>query len=460
MIDVKNIEKIERPTIISVYGLAKYEKWTNNYIIQLKKEKFPILKDKKVIFWLEQKILMYSVKGKNADNFKLDQYILQLTEYCNYYQMKPSELLDEELEERNKKLSMYLLYLQNNGGKRSSIYNCIQSRIKGFFSTCNRDITFQIKCVSSGDNDYELTIDKDIIKRIMGQMNSPQYRLLIKFQSQLGFRIDDLLIELTSGKYHIEKHKNHYYIPNFITQKELIKINFMFLPTELTKQIQDFYAIDDLTKFDLTQLFMNRIEEKEKDHDDKKHHKWNAHRIDKANYLNRVQDIWYELNGYNREEIRQKWRNKLSDKKELAKAISEEMEEIDCKIRIPKTHSFRKFFTTTIGQISSLDLQFKEHLTGHALTNLADSYNRKLQDKEWYYQNWLIIEPLISIDTEFVDKTDEKVKELTDKNSILEKEVEMLKDKFKELQDKFLQMVSVKFIEVNGKKMTIEELTK
>ena len=55
----------------------------------------------------------------------------------------------------------------------------------------------------------------ETIKLIEGKLHSPQYRLIVKCQTQLGLRIEDCLETMTSGTYHIEHYQDHYYIKEF-----------------------------------------------------------------------------------------------------------------------------------------------------------------------------------------------------------------------------------------------------
>ena len=82
--------------------------------------------------------------------------------------------------------------------------------------------------------------------------------MLNKFQTLLGLRINDLLEELTSGKYEIEKYKDRYFIRNFLTQKEQVILNFLIIPKELEILIKSVMNIDDLTQLDLRKLFLTR----------------------------------------------------------------------------------------------------------------------------------------------------------------------------------------------------------
>jgi tetrahydromethanopterin S-methyltransferase subunit G len=184
---------------------------------------------------------------------------------------------------------------------------------------------------------------------------------------------------------------DHYYISNFRTEKEKVVINYLFLPTELSKMIQSICNIQDLTQLDLKLLFLNRFDNNQ---------------IDEVNFIHRIQFVWFEVNGY-----------EIDDNSDL--------DEIRKKVGNVKTHSFRKFFRTMVKR-ANIDSEFMEHITGHTLVNLAGAYNRDLQNIEWYYNEWLKVEPFLSIDSEIVDKTSEKVKDLEKENQNLKERLDKI----------------------------------
>lgn len=381
------ISKEKEFNLESIFGKEKVKKWI---------KKYPILVNKDVESWLFDKIDKYSQNGKDPSKFTLTTYINQLQSYCKYNQVSnPTELLQEEIDSRNLRVKKYLTFLLNGKDEKEfkeigfnkkpnsvSVTNMIQSRIKSFYSSRGVPISFGMDTAKSGVNKNELNltgeIGKDIVKKIKTKLESPEFRLIVQFQTQLGLRINDVLEELKTGNYSIEKYKEHYFIPNFRTMKYGIIINYLFFTKELTELLQTIYNIDDLTKLDLTKILKtNRNSE-----------------IDQNSYLQRLKEVMKDLG-------------------------------IEGNL---KTHTFRKYFSSQVRQCKKLDSEFKEHLMGHTSFNLSQAYNNNFRDIEWFYSQWKMIETLVCVDCIIYDRTNAEVLELKEKNRELDNQINELLD--------------------------------
>lgn len=342
----------------SIFGADKMAKWL---------KKYPILQSEEVFRWIQDLIQQYAREGKDPSKFSITNYLGSMQKYCDYYEVEePKELLLEALDDRNSRMRKYLADLLSKGANEASVKNATQGTIKSFFSHRGSPITFQLKCLNSGINSNEIILLKNTI-RLIEERLSPQYKLIMKVQSQLGFRIEDAIEELSSGKYSIEQYSDHYFIRNFKTQKEGVVINYVFFPQELSLLLMSVNNCADLTKLDLKTLFSSKYKDSE-------------NKIDQSNYLKRIKQI---------------------------------LEEIGLEGNL-KTHSFRKYFSSRVRECP-VDIEFKEHLMGHEGQNLSQAYNNNLKDVQWYYTNWLKVEPNLLINSEIVDKTDKEVIELREK---------------------------------------------
>ncbi|MFX1371351.1 MAG: tyrosine-type recombinase/integrase [Promethearchaeota archaeon] len=368
MIELKNLNLTE------VFGQKKIEKW---------EKKYPIFRNNDVKLWIVHKVEKYARSGKIPSRFNTTGYLKPLNDYCRFYECEnPTEFLEEEIDERNKRLLTYLSSLLRDGVNEGSVKNMIQSRIKSFYSDRGSPLSDGLQTVSAGSNVNEIILDRNTIQKILVNLHRPEYRLILKFQALTGFRISDIL-ECTP-KYKIEKYKNHSFIRNFKTMKEGVKINYVFFPTELSNLIESVGGFIFETKM--------------------------GNKINKNNYLRRL------------------------------KAICKEMG-IEGNI---KTHTFRKYFSSQVRRSREIDAEFREHLLGHKATNLSRSYNQNLLDIEWFYKQWLKIEPNICIDCEVYDRTSEEVKKLKQENFELRGDISNMKKEFslmKEMVNTFFPMI-------------------
>ena len=396
---MKVIKKSEEYNLNKIFGIKKVEKWIQNY---------PILKSKQVEKWIQDKIDKYCDEGKDPINFAVTSYLSKLQQYCIYNQVEdPSELLNEDIDERNLRLKKYLKFLSEEKTTKKqledlsfrkrpsdvSIRNLIQSRIKSFFSNRGFPISYNKRSRKSGANKGEISLTKDLIKKIQNKLESSNYKLICKFESQLGLRIGDILQELTKEvnkkpKYIIERYKNkHYFIRNFLTKKRNVIINYLFLTEELADTIKAIMGLDNLTKLDLTQLFLTRRIDKQT----------NKHtRIKSNDYLQRLKGIIREL-GFNEDDI-------------------------------IKTHCFRKYYISQIGRASNelSDPRILTHFEGHEASFNDQAYLRMIQDIESYYNEWLKVESLICVDCIMVNKTNEEVLKLKEANIKLEEQIDIV----------------------------------
>lgn len=381
------IDKEKEFNLKKIYGSTLYNKWI---------KKYPILTNEDVLAWLRDKIDKFSNSGKDKSKFAITTYANQLQSYCLFNQVdNPTELLKEEIDVRNLRLKKYLNFLLlakseeelskikeigfNKKPSEVSIRNMIQSRLKSFYSNRGANISFGIETAKSGKNENEINLTgdngKDIIKKIKIKLESPEFKLVVQLQTQLGLRIDDVLNELPSGKYKIEKYGEHYFIKNFRTQKIGVVINYLFFTRELSELFQSIYNLDDLTKLDLTTILKTNRDT----------------RIDQNSFLQRIKEVFDELG-------------------------------INGNI---KTHSFRKYFSSQVRKCKKLDAEFKEHLMGHAEFNLSQSYNNNLRDIEWFYNNWKKIEILVCVDCIVYDTTNKDIIKLKEENLKLKEQVDL-----------------------------------
>ena len=393
-----DINKDKEFSLIKIFGNVNFENWL---------KKYPILENKDVLSWIRDKIDKFTDEGKDAKKFSITMYLNALQQYCNYNEVNnPSKLLEEtKVDMRNSRVKKYLQFLLKYPKEKSeelakigfreikknkkltgkakkpsnaTIRNNIQAKIKSFYSNRGFPISYNLKSVKSGANKNELTLTKNIIKKIQSKLESANYRLICKFESQTGLRINDVLEELTNGNYGIENHQKHYFIRNFETQKEKVIINFLFFTKELTELIQSITAIDDLTKLDLKTLFLTRKNT----------------RINKSDYLRRLKEIIKELG-------------------------------IDGNM---KTHAFRKYFTDTIDNLEEKDDKFNKHLEGREPDYRDAVYIRSLKNIGKSYKKWLKIEKEICIDCIVYDDTYKDTKRHSKEILDLKEQIIKLKD--------------------------------
>lgn len=445
-----DIDKDKEFNLIKIFGKEKLNGYTNKRGKEIKGwyEQYPILENRDVLSWIRDKIDLFTNEGKEAQKFGLTGYLNTLQQYCIFNKVdNPSELLKEiDVDNRNLRLKNYLHFLLNyekdkskelellgfrNGKKPSNatIRNNIQAKIKSFYKNRGLAITFNMKSVKSGANIKEITLTKDIIKQIQAKLESIDYRLICKFETQTGLRINDVLEELTSGKYIIEKHNAHYFIRDFETQKEKVKINFLFFTKELTDLIISNYSTEletivkdkdnnditiyDLAKLDLTKLFLTR----------------NKTRINNADYLRRLKDIVKEL------------------------GIEGNM----------KTHAFRKYFTDTLDNLENKEEKFNKHLEGREPDYRDAVYIRSLKSITRFYERWNKTEQEICIDCIIYDKTNIKIKnieaqykEMVKQNIEKDKHIAELTDKLESMSkdvEKFTKFSEKLWNEIKTKEM-------
>lgn len=371
----KTFKKNRKFDLSAIFGAERVNSWNKRYSL--------VWESEDIQNWVQSKMKAYVSKGKEAEKFTITGYFNAMEKYCKFTGLKPEELLAEEIDNRNDRLCHYLSYLVEEKKKNPvSVANGLQSKIKSFFSDRGRAISYQMPCYDSGINRHEIILDRQMLQAIEHALSSPAYRLLFKFQAQTGLRISDILEELVSGNYEIEKHKDHYFIRKFITQKRKIIINFLFLTTELSNMITSCTGVQDLRKLDLTTLFMNRL---------------GTNRINRNDYLTRIKEICSELN----------YEGNM------------------------KTHSLRKWFNTQLTH-APIHIEMREHLSGHKQQHLSNAYNRDLSNIEKVYESFLSIEEYICIDAEIIDKTNDKIIEL-EKSLAEEKELrEQMKSNYEQ----------------------------
>lgn len=403
MMEIKKEDEID---IRKIYGDKKYEKWLKEY---------PILENKDIRAWIINKIDQYTDEGKEASKFSITSYLKSIYQYCQFYQTEnPSELLKEDIDERNRRFKKYMMFLKNakdgdpklkelgfrinketgivKSPSEESIRNNLQGRIKSFYSNRGVPITYKLKSVKSGANINELVLNRTYIKLIQARLEAVNYRLLCKFESQTGLRINDILDELTSGKYEIEKYKEHYFIRNFKTQKEMVIINYLFFTQELAELIQSATSETDLTKLDLTKLFITR----------------HGNTISANNYLERLKII---------------------------------VKELGIKGNI-KTHGLRKYFTSQISKNKKKldDDRIIIHWEGREAPYRDQVYLTHIKDIDYYYKEWKKIETDICVDCIVYDKTNVEVVKLKEKILNLEEQRDIAIKNSKELRTDLNEM--------------------
>lgn len=396
-----NIDKIKEFDFKKVFGKNKK---TNEYFEDIWSEKYPIFSNKDIRTWIIDMINQFITEGKEAGKFSCTGYLNPLQAYCLFNKVEdPSELLKEtEIDERNSRVMNFLQYLlkadENDpelkriGLKKKpsevSVKNMIQSRIKSFYSNRGLNISVGMKTAKSGANKNEILLDKEMIKLIQAKLETANYRLINKLETQTGLRINDVLEEITmKNKYKIELYKEHYYIKNFDSQKEKVKINFLFFTQELTDTLMATTGIQDLTKLDLSTLFITR----------------NGKRISQQHYLARIKRIAKDL-------------------------------EMNGNL---KTHAFRKYFASQLSRNLDLDPRFYNHLEGREASYRDQVYDNNIKKIDWFYQTWLKLEEYICVDCITVDKTNEEVLKLKEDNLKLNKQVDtLLENKIKDDEER------------------------
>ena len=401
---MKKIVKSEEYNLNEIFGKNKVDKWLKSY---------PILMNEDVKKWIVDKIDKYTDEGKLASGFNVPSYLKPLYQYCLYNKTNnPSDLLKEDIDQRNLRVKKYLKEFLMNGettldevkelGFRKipsevSVRNSIQSRIKSFYSNRGSNVSYNLKSKKTGENKREITLTKDLIKKIQSNLESSNYRLICKCESQLGLRISDILDELTSGKYIVEKYKDRYFVRNFETQKRKVTINFMFFTKELQESFQANTGIDDLTKLELSDLFLSR----------------NGKRISRNSYLARIKAI---------------------------------IKELGLKGNI-KTHSFRKYYIGSIGKCANSlsDPRILSHFEGHESPYTDQSYLRLIKDIGSYYEEWVKTEKCVCIDCILIDKTNKEVLALKEENLKLKEQIDIvLKEKIEFEKDITQKIESIK----------------
>ncbi len=398
---IKHMLKIEQEKEIDFKKIFGEHKKTGKFFYDIWLEKYPIFENKDIKAWIRAKLDNYTDEGKKPQKFSITSYLKPLYQYCifnrdeekNQKYCNPSDLLKEDIDTRNMRLKKYLMFLMDNeddlkikqlgftkNPSEESIRNMIQGRIKSFYSQRGANISYGLKTVKSGANVDELVFDKEIIKLIQGKLESANYRLICKFESQAGLRIGDVLDELPKkikdkAKYKIEYYKagKRYFIRNFKSQKEMVIINYLFFTRELSELIQSITGINDLRKLDLRTLFISR----------------QGNRINADNYRERLKQIAKEL-------------------------------KIDGNI---KTHGLRKYYETQLNILNNN--RFKIHLVGAEPNYRDEVYDNNLKNIKWFFDNWLKAEKVICVDCIIVDETNVKIIELETEIANLKKQKEI-----------------------------------
>jgi len=242
--------------------------------------------------------------------------------------------------------------------------------------------------------------------------------LICKFETQTGLRINDVIKELTNGKYTIELYHDHYFVRNFRTQKETVIINFLFFTKELADLIQSVSGIDDLTNLDLSTLFLTR----------------KGTRINKADYLSRLKVIISELG-------------------------------INGNI---KTHALRKYYNSQLSKNRKKldDDRILTHWEGREAPYTDQIYLRHIKDLDFYYTEWKKLESEVCIDCIVYDKTNVEIKNLKAQyDDIIKQNIEKDKEiaQLRSLEKKMLVMDKNfdKILKVlDDKEKKIDELSK
>ena len=405
------MKEISIDDLKTIFGKNKRGK----YFIDIYEEKYPILKNNDVFRWLTTKISKFAQKtNKQPKDFNVTSYLKALNDYCNHNKVSnPSELLQENIDNRNKRLVDYLVYLiKVKGLNEVSVKNAYQSRIKSFFSARGFPITDGLETEDSGINHNEMSLTRDKIQAILNMINNSNYKLASKIQSLLGLRIGDVLKELPKYKIlefesEIDNSK-HYYIKNFLTIKENVRIKYLFFPKELTKLLQAIYQIKDLTHLDLSSKLLKT----------RKSEKKGGKVILSSEYLRKLKVVAKKL--YPNEVMR--------------------------------SHSFRKYFATQISRVnltkirndigSDVESNFKEHLLGHKVHYSSKVYNQIINDINQFYELWKPLEASLCIDCEIVNTTNqdildlkEQIIKLKDQNDDMLRERSEFKEKIEKLEE-------------------------
>ena len=387
------MEKLKEINLIDLYPQKKIDKWLKNYLI---------LNDIEVQKWIINKANKYKRNGKPIEKFNVLSYLKPLQDYCDYYKVEnTTELFKESLDDRNIRLINYLTELLNKGVNEVSVKNAYQSRIKSFFSARGFGLTDGLETEQSGLNKNEIYLDQMMFKRIYDRIENKEYKLIMMIQALTGLRISDVLTELTKevngkAKYKIKKYEikendivkdYYYYIKDFNTQKESVKINFMFFPKELVELIKSVYPIDDLTELDLSKDFLKTR---------------NKTFIDKYDFLKKLKRISKDL-----------FPNS-----------------------VVRTHSFRKFFSNQLGKVNltklddkigtDIEVNFKEHLLGHKVHYSSKVYKQYTENINKYFSLWKLMETVLCIDYKIKNVTDEKIVEIREENQSLKNQIEIL----------------------------------
>ncbi len=389
------------------------------YFIDVWKEKYPILENNDVFKWITTKMNKFAQKqNKEPKDFNVTSYLNPLQKYCDFNKVSnPSELLQENIDNRNKRVVDYLVHLINVEKRNEvSVKNAYQSRIKSFYSARGSPITDGLETEDNGINENEMNLNREKIQAILNMINNSNYKLTAKIQALLGLRIGDVLKELP--KYKILKYKKHFYIKDFLTIKENVRIKYLFFPNELTKLIQSIYRIKNLRELDLNSILRTRKSEKKGDKV-----------ILSSEYLRKLKVV----------------ANKLYPNE------------------VMRSHSFRKYFATQISRVnltkirndigSDVESNFKEHLLCHKVHYSSKVYNQIINDINQFYELWKPLEASLCIDCEIVDNTNEEIENLKEKfDKLIELDNEKDK-KIKELENnmkyisKFLLMLDESFKE-------------
>jgi len=373
MIELKNLNLSE------IFTEKNTQKWESKY---------PIFLNGNVKQWVRDRVELYQNKGKNASNFPVTSILKHLQDYMNHYEIENvDDLLTEDIDNRSLRVQRYLVELLNVGVNETSVKNAIQANVRSFYT--NRGLPLKkttLPSVGAGVNEDEYIFSRESLKLFQARLERAEYRVIFKLMALTGLRVGDVLEDngLTNGKYKIQKYKDHYYVKNFRTMKEGVSINFVFLPHELANLMMAAYQVSDLTKLDLTKVFMTKM----------------GNRIRKRDFLSVIKSVG----------------NKLG--------ITENV----------KTHALRKYFSSAIAICEGCPDKFREHLLGHK--QQLDQYLTNMKQISFAYKEWLKIERLVCIDCEIYDATNEEVLKLKEENIRLKQQIEMLLEGKIETDDK------------------------
>lgn len=413
------IETNKKDYLKKIWGL-RWDKW---------EKKYSILSDKNALFYFAKKQNKFTMEGKEARKFQMGSYIKYLDQYCRFNKCTPTDLLKEiNVNDRDKRLQNYLVnFLLNEATSLKelkklgfqkkpsvvSIKNQIQGKIKGFYSSSGLNISFSIETEKSGKKE-EVYLDRETIKIIQNKLESFSFRLINKLETQLGLRINDILIELVKkidgkSKYTIKKYKNHYYIKNFRTHKGNIIINYLFFSKELKILIKSEYPNQDLTQIELFKLIKSRkMPKRIRD----ENNKW-------IYVLDEKGDKMYSKNTTSYDNYRKRL-NSIGKSLKFTKNLTNQ--------------AFRIFFETKLNTLQ--DDRFKMQIMGIKPYYTDTIYDQNLKNIEWYYKKWLEVEKVVAIDTEIIDNTSEEMKEIRIQNLELKKELKTQKEQIESMKKK------------------------